>query len=63
MSRLCRLKTKSHGEDGIWAYNEIVRLRAEVEQLRKGLMEAEKKQGFCFACGKELRSAPPLTSM
>lgn len=33
MSRLTRLKTKQHGADGIWAYNEIVRLRAEVDRL------------------------------
>ena len=26
MSRLCRLKTKTHGKDGKWAYNEIIRL-------------------------------------
>lgn len=30
MSRLCRLKTKTHGEDGQWAYDEIIRLRREV---------------------------------
>ena len=34
MSRLCRLKNASHGEDGAWAYDEIVRLRAEVTRLR-----------------------------
>lgn len=27
MSRLCRLKTKPHGEDGQWAYEEITKLR------------------------------------
>lgn len=31
MSRLCRLKNNSHGEDGQWAYTEILRLRAELE--------------------------------
>ena len=30
MSRLCRLKTASHGDDGKWAYKEIVKLRAEL---------------------------------
>lgn len=34
MSRLCRLKTKSHGEDGLWAYNEITQLRATIEKLQ-----------------------------
>lgn len=30
MSRLCRLKTNTHGEDGKWAYSEIIRLRKDV---------------------------------
>ena len=34
MSRLCRLKTSSHGEDGKWAYEEIVKLRAELSALQ-----------------------------
>jgi hypothetical protein len=33
MSRLCRLKTASHGEDGKWAYNEITHLRKQVATL------------------------------
>lgn len=35
MSRLCRLKTKSHGEDGLWAYEEITRLRGELAAARE----------------------------
>ena len=34
MSRLCRLKTESHGEDGKWAYEEIVKLRSELSALQ-----------------------------
>ena len=34
MSRLSRLKTASHGEDGKWAYEEITRLRAELEAAK-----------------------------
>ena len=34
MSRLCRLKTASHGEDGKWAYGEIVKLRSELSALK-----------------------------
>lgn len=34
MSRLCRLKTASHGDDGKWAHKEIVKLRAELENLK-----------------------------
>ena len=30
MSRLCRLKTKTHGEDGKWAYDEIIKLRRKI---------------------------------
>lgn len=33
MSRLCRLKTASHGDDGKWAYNEIVSLRKQLDEL------------------------------
>ena len=40
MSRLCRLKTKTHGEDGQWAYREITELRARVAQLEATLHEA-----------------------
>ena len=30
MSRLCRLKTKTHSEDRQWAYEEITKLREQV---------------------------------
>ena len=33
MSRLCRLKTASHGDDGQWAYDEIVSLRKQRDEL------------------------------
>ena len=33
MSRLCRLKTASHGDDGKWAYGEIVSLRKQRDEL------------------------------
>ena len=33
MSRLCRLKTASHGDDGKWAYDEIVTLRKQCDEL------------------------------
>ena len=33
MSRLSRLKTASHGDDGKWAYNEIVSLRKQRDEL------------------------------
>jgi len=35
MSRLCRLRNASHGDDGQWAYSEIVGLREQVAALRK----------------------------
>ena len=41
MSRLCRLRTYKHGQDGQWAYEEITKLReqiaaqaSEIESLR-----------------------------
>ena len=33
MSRLCILKTASHGDDGKWAYDEIVTLRKQRDEL------------------------------
>ena len=35
MSRLCRLRNASHGDDGQWAYSEIVALREQVAILTK----------------------------
>lgn len=40
MSRLCRLKTKTHGKDGQWAHDEIVKLRALCDQMGEVLDEA-----------------------
>lgn len=37
MSRLCRLKNKSHGDDGQWAYGEIVSLRKQRDELLAAL--------------------------
>ena len=37
MSHLCRLKTASHGDDGKWAYNEIVSLRKQRDELLAAL--------------------------
>lgn len=33
MSRLCRLKNASHGDDGKWAHEEIKRLRMQRDEL------------------------------
>ena len=35
MSRLCRLKTATHGEDGKWAYDEIKSLRAQLAEVTR----------------------------
>lgn len=32
MSRLCRLRTYKHGQDGQWAYEEIIKLREQVAE-------------------------------
>ena len=45
MSRLCKLKTASHGDDGKWAYDEIVSLRKQRDEL----MAALKKLTDVFA--------------
>ena len=37
MSRLSRLKTASHGDDGKWAYDEIVSLRKQRDELLAAL--------------------------
>lgn len=50
MSRLCRLKTKTHGKDGQWAYDEIIKLRQKIkdnEQMVRDLaMELYMKAEF-----------------
>ena len=43
MSRLCRLKTASHGDDGKWAYNEIVSLRKQRDELLAALEKCRKE--------------------
>ena len=48
MSRLCRLKTKSHGEDGLWAYNEITQLRAKVAELEAKLEKYENLEPVAY---------------
>ena len=42
MSRLCRLKTKTHGEDGQWAYKEITTLRQRVAELERERVDCGK---------------------
>lgn len=54
MSRLCRLRTRTHGKDGQWAYDEIVKLRALCDQLGEALeiaheLYANASQGYGFA--------------
>lgn len=44
MSRLCRLKTASHGADGKWAYEEITRLRQQVATLAYAAGQASKQE-------------------
>lgn len=41
MSRLCRLKTASHGDDGKWAYGEIIKLRQAIESQAAEIAEHE----------------------
>ena len=41
MSRLCRLKSKSHGEDGQWAYDEIISLRQQLTEAQAEIAERE----------------------
>lgn len=40
MSRLCRLKTANLGEDGKWAYEEIIKLRQQRVELLAALIAA-----------------------
>ena len=41
MSRLCRLRLRRHGDDGQWAYDEIVKQRKQIEELQFALAETE----------------------
>jgi len=51
MSRLCRLKTASHGDDGKWAYGEIIKLRQAIESQAA---EIEKYKALCDLLGDAL---------
>ena len=46
MSRLCRLKNKSHGDDGQWAYDEIVMLRKRLELAIEALKSCGVNDGL-----------------
>ena len=48
MSRLCRLRNASHGDDGQWAYSEIVGLREQVKKLTKELYDLRSRR--CEVC-------------
>ena len=48
MSRLSRLKTASHGDDGKWAYDEIVSLRKQRDELLADLAEVKRSAEFNF---------------
>ena len=48
MSRLSRLKTASHGDDGKGAYDEIVSLRKQRDELLSDLAEAKRSAEFNF---------------
>ena len=55
MSRLCRLKTASHGDDGKWAYEEIVSQRQRIEALTAQvgvLREALERSGHNIGCAR-----------
>jgi len=49
MSRLCRLKTKTHGDDGKWAHQEITRLRAELASAVKDKESAQESFGTTWS--------------
>ena len=53
MSRLCRLKTASHGDDGKWAYDEIVKLRAELAKYRDALAAYKNAPVVAYATTNE----------
>ena len=58
MSRLCRLKTKTHGDDGKWAHQEITRLRAELASAVKDKESAQESFGTTWSleqhCQKQI---------
>jgi multidrug resistance efflux pump len=62
MSRLCRLKSyKNIGEDGVWAYEEITKLRAELAEANQTIEEQIKVRHawslHCAFLDKELAEA------
>ena len=62
MSRLCRLKTASHGDDGQWAYNEIVSLRKQRDELNRLCEFNEKTMQFLLDVINHIVDEAKLTS-
>ena len=72
MSRLCRLRNASHGDDGQWAYSEIVGLReqlaalAEQNERMRVALQAMVDEAFARNCGLKIAddalSLPDLAS-
>jgi len=54
VSRLCRLKTKTHGEDGKWAYEEIIKLRLHLVAEQS---EIQRLKALCGQLGNHLTIA------
>jgi hypothetical protein len=58
MSRLCRLKSYKHiGEDGQWAYDEIIRLREKLKITDSALKQAS--DVFCRYAAIHAAKTPP----
>ena len=62
MSRLCRLKTASHGDDGKWAYDEIVTLRKQRDELNRLCEFNEKTMQFLLDVINHIIDEAKLTS-
>jgi hypothetical protein len=57
MSRLCRLKTKTHGADGQWAYEEITRLRELLREARDEMRAMERLHNGYYASLEKIDEA------
>ena len=62
MSRLCRLKTASHGDDGKGAYDEIVTLRKQRDELNRLCEFNEKTMQFLLDVINHIIDEAKLTS-
>lgn len=63
MSRLCRLRNASHGDDGQWAYSEIVGLREQLAALAEQNAKLRDALTICVCAMQDYQAGIRITEM